>query len=85
MIHIIAVSNRKGGVGKTTTRFSLGACLAEMGLRTLVVDLDSQGDLTLAAGWDAEGGEREPRNHPDPHCRNGPDRRGQAARVQSPE
>ncbi len=60
MTHIIAVSNRKGGVGKTTTCFSLGACLAEMGLRTLVVDLDSQGDLTLAAGWDAEGGEREP-------------------------
>lgn len=59
MTHIIAVSNRKGGVGKTTTCLSLGACLAEMGLRTLVVDLDSQGDLTMAAGLDADEDEME--------------------------
>jgi chromosome partitioning protein len=59
MTHIIAVSNRKGGVGKTTTCLSLGACLAEMGLRTLVVDLDSQGDLTMAAGLEADAGDLE--------------------------
>ncbi len=59
MTRIIAVSNRKGGVGKTTTCLSLGECLAVMGLWTLVADLDAQGDLTPAAGWDAEGDERE--------------------------
>ena len=47
---VIAISNQKGGVAKTTTTFSLGASLAEMGYRTLVVDLDSQANLTLAAG-----------------------------------
>lgn len=54
MAHIIAVSNSKGGVGKTTTCLSLGACLAEAGRRTLVVDLDPEADLTVAAGLDVE-------------------------------
>ena len=49
---IIAVSNQKGGVAKTTTTMSLGACLVELGHRTLIVDLDSQANLTLAAGMD---------------------------------
>mgnify|MGYP006277498075 FL=1 len=52
---VIAISNQKGGVAKTTTTFSLGASLAEMGYRTLVVDLDSQANLTLAAGLDPHG------------------------------
>jgi chromosome partitioning protein len=51
MAHIIVVSNSKGGVGKTTTCLSLGACLAEAGRRTLVVDLDPEADLTVAAAW----------------------------------
>ena len=54
MSQIVAVSNQKGGVAKTTTCLSLGACLAELGYRTLVVDLDAQSHLTIAAGFDPE-------------------------------
>ncbi len=52
MTKVIAVSNQKGGVGKTTTCFSLSASLVELGYRVLVVDLDPQSNLTLAAGLD---------------------------------
>ena len=54
MPHTVAISNNKGGVAKTTTCMSLGACLSELGHRTLVVDLDPQADLTLAAGLDVD-------------------------------
>jgi len=50
MSYIIAISNEKGGVAKTTTSFSLGAALAEAGKSVLLVDLDPQGNLTLANG-----------------------------------
>ena len=46
----IAISNQKGGVAKTTTCLSLGACLAEMGQIVLIVDLDPQTNLTLSMG-----------------------------------
>lgn len=57
MTRIIAVSNEKGGVAKTTTTLSLGAALAEMGQNILLIDLDAQANLTLALGL--EPGESE--------------------------
>ena len=57
MIKIIAVSNEKGGVAKTTTTISLGGALADLGYNVLLIDLDAQANLTLALGL--EPGESE--------------------------
>jgi chromosome partitioning protein len=57
MIKIIAVSNEKGGVAKTTTTISLGGALVNLGLNVLLIDLDAQANLTLALGL--EPGESE--------------------------
>jgi chromosome partitioning protein len=79
MAKVIAIANQKGGVGKTTSAVNLASCVARTGKQTLLVDLDSQCNATVALG-----GEKD--MHPSSYdCLTGETSVAEAARPAGPD
>lgn len=71
---VIALTNQKGGVGKTTTAVNLGVCLSKQGKKVLLVDADAQANLTMSLGYPRPDDLPMPYNQPEKKQRNHNDR-----------